>query len=684
MVRWSKAIGLLLATVLALGCLPQTSRASEDVMSYFGVNEHPHIYSNYADIIDQMASEGVKWVRISPEWRTIQPNDPGTSSNGGYNDAYLAKLQDIVNRLRANRIEIVFVLLGTPMWASSQPSSPDFALYPPADLADWEQYVSFITTKFKDANQQDQISRWEVWNEEDFPAHFKGSVDDYWNLLTRAYNVIHDPSVHAVPNDQKVLLGGLALTTDGANESYAFLDSLMSQIKIANQGTPFDLMNVHLYGNGNTRNIIRKYETVVAMMQSSEYQSLFAGRKIWVTETGMSAYPDMYIPVSDEVDAAQSAEYHKADFLDQLYTLYSQWPDIEKVFWYVFKSTSGNSSTPTENYYGLLDADLNPLRANWHYQASGGAANDLRNPFNPNTTLTVNTTPFDSGLVVSGAGAYPKVAATKSVYFALNDNWLKDTNGGLDPEVTIDVTYLDSGTGTFALEYDSAAGSDTASIFQRAYTNEATPRGSIALTNGGDLRTVTFRITDAKFGNRQYGAGDFRIRTGSEDVFFDSVVVKKRSNQAKAVMNRYNQFKFMEPVLKTDAANTAYTVLMKDYPDANNEALDARKVPNGHFLSLRVSGAIAGKDDHTLIVTIRYLDRGNGLIRVDYNSTDSDSMSSYTIQKTNTNLWRSYTKTIADASFDGALTEHADIRISSLQDANAGDEYIRSIEVVKP
>ncbi|MFN0070189.1 MAG: hypothetical protein ACKVVP_01705 [Chloroflexota bacterium] len=69
----------------------------------------------------------------------------------------------------------------------------------------------------------------------------------------------------------------------------------------------------------------------------------------------------------------------------------------------------------------------------------------------------------------------------------------------------IDVEYLDSGTGSFRLQYESRPGFDTDEVY-----TESEPVG---FTNSGAWRQVRFTLPDVDFHRRQYGGyGDFRIQ----------------------------------------------------------------------------------------------------------------------------------------------------------------------------
>ena len=80
-------------------------------------------------------------------------------------------------------------------------------------------------------------------------------------------------------------------------------------------------------------------------------------------------------------------------------------------------------------------------------------------------------------------------------YFRIDDSF---TNGNPGYKYAITVEYADTGTDTFALEYDGLSG---------AYTSA----GTVTKTGTMEWKKKTFYIADAYFGGRQNGSSDFRI-----------------------------------------------------------------------------------------------------------------------------------------------------------------------------
>lgn len=91
-------------------------------------------------------------------------------------------------------------------------------------------------------------------------------------------------------------------------------------------------------------------------------------------------------------------------------------------------------------------------------------------------------------------------AGNPYMYFNVDDGYML---GGSNA-VSITITYLDQGTGTWRLEYDSV---------DDPYAEGFTVRKQ----NTGQWRSVTEVLNNVYFGNRQSGGSDFRIYNGGDD-----------------------------------------------------------------------------------------------------------------------------------------------------------------------
>lgn len=112
----------------------------------------------------------------------------------------------------------------------------------------------------------------------------------------------------------------------------------------------------------------------------------------------------------------------------------------------------------------------------------------------------------------------PAVEANTYFYFDADEDFVQAAG----PQVSIEILYLDAGTGLLQLHYDSL---DPAATLQGAYkaAGEALPR-----TGTGEWRRARFVVPDARFQNRQNGLTDFRIWSHGDALVIREVVVSRQ------------------------------------------------------------------------------------------------------------------------------------------------------------
>lgn len=110
-----------------------------------------------------------------------------------------------------------------------------------------------------------------------------------------------------------------------------------------------------------------------------------------------------------------------------------------------------------------------------------------------------------------GAGA-----ETRNLYFDADDSyayWEKRS-------VIVEVDYLDAGSGSFALEYDSAdAKLDPPARWHKKAAD-------VPFRGTGGIATAKFELRDAFFANRQAGGADFRLTVRGRGIAIRRVLVK--------------------------------------------------------------------------------------------------------------------------------------------------------------
>ncbi|MGG1515630.1 glycosyl hydrolase [Paenibacillus oryzisoli] len=603
----------------------------EVLAPYIGYNEHPQRYSDYTDLIDQIIASGTKWIRLSPTWGSIE------TSKGVYNNALLTKLDDIVNRLTEGGVMIDWILGYTAPWASSMPGDPAASSYKPANWADWEDFVGFIADRY-----HNQIMTWEVWNEPDHTGFWKSSTTDYKTLLQKAYN-----KLKVVNPKNKVLMGGLAIISNNGGLG-GWFDSLMGLGQVGNY---FDVINYHAYGT--SAELVDQYNGMIDVI--NKYASEIGNKPIWITETGYSTL------------GGSGKEWNKADYADQLYVMNKRWPKIEKMFWYNYRNTASSPVNPTEDNFGLVDNSLIPLKAYSHYQSLGGAESDFRiqnsYPSQAPNALTLYDVPAASGdgSHVVDDGPNKRIPAGTYMYFRINDNWLYNANEGLDPNVYVDVTYLDT-SGSWQLQYDS-----TSIASKNA--------GTVNMTNSNQWVTKTYSLSDIKFANRQNNSADFRLAAGSSDLVVNKVIVRKESNTGRVLLQTSDKWKLVEHIVDTDPTHEAYN------PVALMGGVESRKIEaDNKYFYFNVSDGFIRAGDTNVTVGIMFWDSGTDKIKLQY-TTAGNAYKAVDIVKTNTNTWRYVQIPISDANFTSSKSYKSDFRIGNGYDGSV--EYVSRVDVFK-
>lgn len=120
------------------------------------------------------------------------------------------------------------------------------------------------------------------------------------------------------------------------------------------------------------------------------------------------------------------------------------------------------------------------------------------------------------------ARGYDIANGKKGLYFDVDDSFLNNAALNGKYAVTIDITYLDNGGGSFQLFYDALNNSD---------------KGSVTITTGNTnkWKKVTVTLNNAYFGNRGPRQSDFSIRsTNNKNVIFSVVELSRPKNFASA------------------------------------------------------------------------------------------------------------------------------------------------------
>lgn len=259
-------------------------------------------------LLNEIIHQGnIQYAREEFSWNVIE-STPGVRDYSRYDK--------VMKSYQHYDVEVLGLLAYSAPWAANAPASSNKKEFYPPRLDLWTDFVSETVSRY-----QGQVHVWEVWNEPNDPNSFKGSRQQYFELLRATYEAIK-----SVDPDAKVISGG----TTWPDPDYArdFYNAGMNQYS--------DGYGVHAYycdqgiSDGHYEKLAEDLAPIIKI--SKIYQ-----QPVWITEFGCSSY--------------QIGEKKQADNLAYMMTLFNSSKDIERVYWYSLKDTFHGGE---EGAYGLI------------------------------------------------------------------------------------------------------------------------------------------------------------------------------------------------------------------------------------------------------------------------------------------------------------------------------------------
>ncbi len=252
----------------------------------------------------------------------------------------------------------------------------------------------------------------------------------------------------------------------------------------------------------------------------------------------------------------------------------------------------------------------------------------------------IETTQF----TVDGKTFFASYSLDPYLYFQVDDHFLSQEADGRD--VTIEVEYLDSTTGTFRIGYDGVS-----DYFESS--------GSAQLTGSYQWRTHRFEISDAQFANVQNEASDFRIEKVGGNLFVRRVrVVKESVLSVSSNLGATNTDSGLQQVIPADGQTLPTTI-------GNRDARILTGTVSSRYMYFRSDDGFANEINAGLnaIVEIVYFDSGNGTLNIQYDSTGMAYQTASLVSLQNTGEWRTARFYLDDAYFGSRQNGSADFRI---------------------
>lgn len=296
---------------------------SQDNPSPYGINAH---LPNSA-VLDKIREASIKWVRFDFNWNEMEPYQ-------GY--FRWDNIDRAVNQALERGLSIFATLSYTPPWAGDGSRNSV-----PKDSSLWKNFVRKTVERYRG-----KILYWGMWNEPNLKNFWKGSVDEYINIiLIPGYEAVKtvDPNSKVVAPELSHLFGIIGSRWD------EWLRRILSEAK-----QYIDIISHHIYDLPD--NCFLKMESydpknplAPSLLQVLREEG--AGNKLlWITETGWNTW---------EVSEETQADYYKR-FLQ----LMKSKDYVNKVFFYEIIDDPHPEVPP----YGIIRSDLSEKKAYFAYK----------------------------------------------------------------------------------------------------------------------------------------------------------------------------------------------------------------------------------------------------------------------------------------------------------------------------
>ena len=293
--------------------------------------------------LELLKAAGVAWIRQELPWEQVEPEARGQQD--------WTKFDDIVDRARAENIDLLLRLDTSPRWALP-PNAPD-GLSPPLRVEDYWDFVEQVATRYRG-----RVRAYQIWNEPNLTNEWgrqPPNAAEYVRLLQGATQRIRraDP-------DALVVMAALAPTLTQSAEAENELLYLQQVYDAgARGGVDYDVLAVQAYGLrggpddprvGDNDVTFSRPELVRQVMQRNGDTA-----PVWATEVGWNVNPPEFAEQRfGRVTPTLQARYTLRAFT----RVGQQWPWMQALFVWYWKRADDSNRGEDWYWFRLADADF--------------------------------------------------------------------------------------------------------------------------------------------------------------------------------------------------------------------------------------------------------------------------------------------------------------------------------------
>jgi hypothetical protein len=354
---------IALLALLATLAVPAVAGAAKNSQVFMGMNPGGLDYTNPDSGLAAIRKRGAGTVRVTFYWRMIQPSSP---SSGDWTEA-----DAFVASATRRGLVVLPVIMGTPAWASTDPSKP---YAPPKDPTAYGRFAGLLAARYGPGGTfwaqnpslpVRPIRYWQIWNE---PAGYLGFGDlsfGWQGDLSTAKTVYKSmlksarSEIKKVDKGSKIVLAGF----------YGQVWRTMKQAYQAGYRKLFDVVAIHPY-NRTVSNVEKTLLKVRAVMAK------YGDRKkpMMLTEFGWSSSKGRITDESLGLGYIEKSEKGQASVLSSVYKKF--YADRGKLrllaaYWFTWSTPDTGNQDPFD-YVGInrlnSDGSLTPKPAAKAYQ----------------------------------------------------------------------------------------------------------------------------------------------------------------------------------------------------------------------------------------------------------------------------------------------------------------------------
>ncbi len=271
----------------------------------------------------------------------------------------------ITNKLPSDTV--IFKLVYSAKWASSNPTHPRYWGSVPTDMDAWREFVRQAVKRYGyGEGGASKVKDWEIWNEPNVYEYWWGTKEEYVNLLNTTYDTIKATDSQSIVWGPALVLWPQVLvkTNNGyripikGEAMYDKNQKLWDLFYLILDEGKFDGYSYHVYGSSQDA-----YDVTLAISNKLREYPKHANKRLLLSETNLKVgLPNWETDCPYGPEPQQANEDQKRQILQQRYACtFNAGADI--VLWFPLQNRVNNNCPGGSLNDGVVTKELDSLPA---------------------------------------------------------------------------------------------------------------------------------------------------------------------------------------------------------------------------------------------------------------------------------------------------------------------------------